>query len=339
MHPVKSALFQLEIGSPQSYGGLTIVPLKSVITGSIDYLLLGEAIGAGLVSVHETSHGGSVPALVVENRADRPVLIVDGEELVGAKQNRVANLTLLVAADKRTVIPVSCVEAGRWSYSSDEFNLSERVHFARGRRDKLASVQYSMGATGDRRSDQGAVWDSIALKAESMDAPSPTGAMGTIFEKHADSLEEFVERFQAASAQTGAVFFLAGDVCGLDLFDKPRTFASLFPKLVRSYAIDALECQSNDVADAKEHKSQCDKRAGDFLALLREGALQEQSAVGLGRDFRIEAPKVVAGGLVVDADMIHLAAFAAPDESLGTGHDAGGPAPHRQRLRSAMRRY
>ena len=85
-----------------------------------------------------------MPELTVENRADLPVLIVDGEELVGAKQNRVANLTMLLPAEKTTIIPVSCVEAGRWSYSRRDFGVTDRVQNARGRAEKLADVRESI---------------------------------------------------------------------------------------------------------------------------------------------------------------------------------------------------
>ena len=332
MHPVKSALSQLEPGSPQSYKGLSIFPLKSSTGGSINYLLLSEALEAGLVSVRESSHGGSVPDLEVENRADRPVLIVDGEELLGAKQNRVANLPLLVPAAKRTTIPVSCVEAGRWSYRSDEFALSERVHFARGRREKLASVQASMRSTGSRYSDQGAVWASIDDKAESMQARSPTGAMGSIFEKHARTLDEFVNRLQAVPGQVGGVFCVAGTICGMDVFDKATTFAALLPKLVRSYGIDALEHGSGtDAAPSRNAVSR-------FLGSLCEGRLDEHDAVGLGHDVRVEAAGIVAGGLMVDSELIHLAAFAEADSR----HPSMAPprrfATVRQRRRSARQR-
>ena len=53
------------------------------------------------------------------NRGPKPTLIIDGEELVGAKQNRVVNLTILVAAESELIIPVSCVEAGRWRAKSE----------------------------------------------------------------------------------------------------------------------------------------------------------------------------------------------------------------------------
>ena len=62
------------------------------------YLTLDEALAAGHASVTEVSEAGSVPELLVKNLAPSPVLILDGEELVGAKQNRIVNLTILVAA-------------------------------------------------------------------------------------------------------------------------------------------------------------------------------------------------------------------------------------------------
>ncbi len=55
-----------------------------------------------------------MPELRFVNHCERPVLLLDGEELVGAKQNRILNLTVLVPAHQTIVIPVSCVEAGRW---------------------------------------------------------------------------------------------------------------------------------------------------------------------------------------------------------------------------------
>ena len=76
------------------------------------YLLLGTAIEAGQAVVEEVNESGSVPNLVVTNKADRPLLISEGEILVGAKQNRVVNVTVLVAAGVKFLMPVSCVEAG-----------------------------------------------------------------------------------------------------------------------------------------------------------------------------------------------------------------------------------
>jgi len=61
------------------------------------YLMLDEALAAGLASVTEVSVDGSVPELRLQNLAPSPVLILNGEELLGAKQNRVVNLTIHMA--------------------------------------------------------------------------------------------------------------------------------------------------------------------------------------------------------------------------------------------------
>lgn len=53
--------------------------------------------------------------LAFRNRGLDPAFLLDGEELVGAKQNRILNLSILVPGQTSLEIPVSCVEQSRWS--------------------------------------------------------------------------------------------------------------------------------------------------------------------------------------------------------------------------------
>jgi hypothetical protein len=106
--------------------------------GVAGYRTLDDALSRGEVEITEISEQGSVPELQLVNRGSRPVLIVDGEELVGAKQNRVVNLTILVAAQPELTIPVSCVEAGRWRAKSRAFSSAPGTHFATGRAKRMA---------------------------------------------------------------------------------------------------------------------------------------------------------------------------------------------------------
>ena len=99
-------------GDPQVYRNIVIFPMTGTIEGDLDYLTLGEALESRLLTVTEVTAGGSVPELKVTNSADKPVLLLDGEELAGAKQNRVLNTTVLVPAKQSVVIPVSCTEQG-----------------------------------------------------------------------------------------------------------------------------------------------------------------------------------------------------------------------------------
>ena len=86
-----------------------------------------QALAQKTLTITEVSQGGSVPQLLAVNSGDLPILIVDGEELAGAKQNRILNASVLLAPKSETVIPVSCTEQGRWAYASREFDESEVV--------------------------------------------------------------------------------------------------------------------------------------------------------------------------------------------------------------------
>lgn len=327
---VDAAISSLSIGEPTHFAGLTVFPLTSDLPSSVRYILLEDGLSDGRVSVREVDEGGSVPNLAVENRSDSNVLIVDGEELVGAKQNRIANLTLLVAAKRTTTIPVSCVEAGRWRYSRHDFGVSERVQNRDGRAERLRSVHASMRTAGHRRSDQGAVWDAIRAKADRMDVDSPTEAMSAIYEKHGAELNDYVGAVSPLSGQIGAVFVVGNRRFGLDVFDKPDTFAAFLPKLLRSYGIDAMERRADHRAPAGTREARA------FLARLREGAFDVHSSVALGHDVGVVAAGGIAGALVHQETTLHLTAFSEPTDRVG--HRRAAYPSYRRRLESLRRR-
>jgi hypothetical protein len=322
---------ELELGGQARFRNLTMFSLEGPVDGSLDYQTLAEALELGTARVSEISDGGSVPELLFENSGELPVLILDGEELVGAKQNRTVNLTVLAPPRRTIKIPVSCVEAGRWRHQSAHLVMSDRHHFARGRAVRAESVSRSLRLDGSRRSDQGRVWADISAKAARMRAASPTEAMAEIFDRHRQTVDGFVEVFTAGERQTGALFAIGSEVVGLDLFDRPTTLASVLPKLVRSYAIDAVDSSDGNGEPATPGDAEA------FLAALAEAEVDCFEAVGLGQDLRLASPGLVGGGLAVDDHLVHLAAFTIERETVGAGADSRGMASMRFR-RSAFRR-
>src|SRR5262245_38299954 len=103
---------KLRVGDPVRHQGLSAFPLISEPSDGVGYRLASEALADQSALVEEVTESGSVPNLLVENKGDLRVLFLDGEELIGAKQNRVLNTSVLVAAHTRIKIPVSCVEQG-----------------------------------------------------------------------------------------------------------------------------------------------------------------------------------------------------------------------------------
>jgi hypothetical protein len=313
MHPVAQTIHAIRVGQPITHDKLTIWPLLGEDTAGPAYFTLDEALAQGWIRLTEVSDQGSVPEIRVVNEASRPVFLLDGEELVGAKQNRVVNLSMLVPASKATVIPVSCVEAGRWARRTDAFDTSPHVHFAAGRASRLHQVSLSMQALGERRSDQAAVWAEIADKASRLKARSPTAAMGSLFETHHAALAAYVRACPPCEKQRGAVFAVAGGVIGIDLFDRAWTLCSLLPKLVRSYALDAIDRSMSEgwpngpVGD----RPAAPEAVAPFLEAVAETTAMAVPALGEGRDVRLSGRQVTGAALVSDDRVVHLTAFGA----------------------------
>ena len=171
-----------------------------------DYLTLDEALARKMAEITEVSAGGSVPDLLFRNKGDQAVFLLDGEELVGAKQNRILNITILAPAHKDTVIPVSCVEAGRWHHTRDGFSSAPRTQFSESRAKRAAHVSADIMQTGGRRSDQSEVWEDISVKMQNLGSRSATSAVETAFVDNESRLGGFVDNLEVADKQLGAGF-------------------------------------------------------------------------------------------------------------------------------------
>lgn len=84
----------LFLGEMQMFQNMAVVPLFASGNGQPEYVMLKDALAKKLITVVEIDQGGSVPELKVINHSDEFVLFLDGEELMGAKQNRVLNTSI-----------------------------------------------------------------------------------------------------------------------------------------------------------------------------------------------------------------------------------------------------
>jgi hypothetical protein len=300
---IQDTIQAAQVGEETTFKNLSIFPLIGSEIVEQNYQILDEALAAGTSKVTEVSDSGSVPELQFLNEGDTPVLLLDGEELVGAKQNRVLNLSILAPAHEAITIPVSCVERGRWSYSSRKFRTVDRVHYSRGRSAKAASVSSFMASEGSRRSDQSEVWQNISEKSARLNVSSQTDSMSDVYEDRKRAVEEFVRGSTNTKNQIGAIFGIDGVVAGIDFFDASETFSKLMPKLVRSYALDAVETpvQGKSVMPISE--------VCRFMEILMTSKTNQFSSLGLGEDVRLDSQMISGGALINDGRVIHLGAF------------------------------
>lgn len=159
-----------------------------------------------------------------------------------------------------------------------------------------------MLASGSRPADQGDVWQDIDAKSCRLMAESPTSAAAAMYEGSGSKLDEFMEQFEAAPRQAGALFTINGIVAGIDVFDCQATWRKSMRKLIQSYGLDAVDRAEEPASDAKPQPKR-------FLSTLKKAAREGFPAIGLGEDVRINGDTIVGGGLVVDGKVIHLVAF------------------------------
>ena len=307
-------LGQVRVGEPQVFKNLAVFPLERSDRGDDVYMTLDEALKAGSFSVREVSESGAVPELVAVNQGSRPVLLVDGEELVGAKQNRIINITILVPAKREVLIPVSCVEQGRWGYRSRHFESADHIYNARSRGMKSAQVSESMHSGRGAASDQLSVWDEVAAQSgRMMNSDSPTAAMSDVYESHRTTLDEYVTAFSSSSGQVGAVFAIDGKMVGMDAFSCQRPYAAMLPKIIRSYALDAIDIDSEatgpEAAATRALPPQADV-AREFIDELCRAEAEVYPAVGAGKDLRLHNKNLSGGVLLAEGRLVHVCAFA-----------------------------
>jgi hypothetical protein len=298
------ALHSMAVGEPVSHGLLHVFPLRGGIPEEDNLLLLEDGLWAGTLRVEERHEAGCPPGLRVVNEGDLRVLILEGDELIGAGQHRVANSSVLVAAGSELTLPVSCVERGRWSYRSRAFSpATGRPHLTL-RRLTTRSVHYSLRSGGDWRSDQSTAWRDLDHVARRYRTVLPARALRAWRSRHPERLDAFEKLARELPEGTSGVVVAIGErLALLEILAGPHTFARVFRKLLSGYAFESIGLDrpygTPEVEDVR-----C------FIQAAAETAHREHDAAGAGRDVRFEGDAISGYALVGERGVLHAAAFA-----------------------------
>lgn len=204
--------------------------------------------------------GASVNELALVNRSGKKLLLLAGEVIVGGKQDRIVQ-------EDRVIPPVSvpvalsvfCVEHGRWTPRSASYNgggagsartaagtVGPVVANAPEKFDSLGAVAHpKLRAASQDRKEQSAVWDEVSKNNAKLGTKTSTDTYQEVYsnKKVAGQLDDYVRTLEREVLQPGVVGVVVarnGEPVWADVFASQRLFASYWPKLLKSYAVDAI---------------------------------------------------------------------------------------------------
>ncbi len=152
--------------------------------------------------------------------------------------------------------------------------------------------------SGSRVSDQGSVWEDIDALSSKLGFSSPTSAMQDVYQSRRTTIEEYLTGVTVAGGQVGAIFAINGAPAGLELFDSPVTLRTYMPKILRSYALDALA--NHTTAPVKTSDAEVER----LLQSILELDAKSFPAIGLGDGLRIDSPSITRGALAHEGRVI-----------------------------------
>ena len=307
---------EYQVLDPIRQGSLEVFPVVAAMSyDTSEFLTLDEGLKAGDVVVTEygkvqglvrkhppsgvwdgtvrPSGGAQVNTLVLVNNSKRPLILLAGEIVTGGKQDRVIAKDRIVPPESDPIdLGVFCVEPGRWVASSEKFG---------GMSLAMAAPSVRGSAMADK--DQSKVWAKVKESQEQvvsgMPLPAPaarevqeTSSYARVMQqpevaKHVDSVAEPVQRnYESVIKQlkdknaVGVVAAVNGEIVWADIFASTSLLQKYWPKLVRSYASEAVVTKAKGAqVTAKQAQEFLNDMQGRHETTEREPGLYSHTEV------------------------------------------------------------
>lgn len=299
---------------------LRVVPILGPSHTEPAYQLL-DGSTLSRVRITEISAAGSVPELLVQNDLDERVFLMDGQELRGAKQNRILNTDVLVPVHSKLKIPVSCVEQGRWRQTSGSF-VPGKAASHRTRSGKTQRVYASLQRNEGYDADQSEVWNEVSHSLASASVVSQTMALSDAYAQRQQSMDDFRAALTLPPDAVGLAVFDRDRLLGADVFDRHSTLAYFWSSLLDSYALEGLTQDADPVGNSPGPQADV-QQVLSMLMHAAEGNWESFAAPGEGKDWRMQSDRLSAAALVFNEEVVmHLQLFARSGDQGAAGQSA-----------------
>jgi hypothetical protein len=294
-YPATRLLSQVSVKSPSGHENLTLFPLLGKTSTYSTYTLLDEAIRSGQVRVQEKD-GGQVNTVRIRNTGKTYVFGMAGEIVSGAKQDRMLQDDVLLPPGSGWLdVPVFCTEHGRWAGATMSFGT--KGYMASGK------VRGKASQTGSQEE----VWAEVDAAHAQLNVATPSRAFAKVYEDkdaqeqarpYIDKLDGLPNLFPGA---IGVVVAVGNRIVCVDLFGSSALFRKMWPKLLRSYVIDAMQSQAHGRLTAKQVRR--------FIRAAACARVTSQPTVGVGTLQRLSAANASGSALVFRSSVVHLDLF------------------------------
>jgi ARG/rhodanese/phosphatase superfamily protein len=291
----------LELGPATQAGPLEIVPVLWSGANGVPSLLAHRALADGGLEIVE-KNGGVVQELLALSKSPVPILILEGETLLGAKQNRMVAHTVVVGPGTRVVIPVGCMERGRWHMRSAKFSSgvgSSAWYMKRDAKQDVMEARFDGMAPSLKQSR---LWSQVEDELQRESVISPSSDYHTVMEARSSDAAACVQGIRALPGQVGVMAVRDGALVGLELVGHPETWGQMSDRVLTSLLPAAYD----------ESPSRGRRGGRDWMSAVRDAAerLKARPAVGLGRDVEIEDGGLIGSGVWMGDRFAHLSVYA-----------------------------
>ena len=294
---------KLNIGEPTTAGELKVFPLYPLHPGSLDVVLLADAVAHNEATIAEDAHaeGPWYRTVVIDNRGKVAALVRDGDLLLGGMQDRTAERSCVISSQTRVTVPALCVEQRRSHYAGREDFAVSRTSAD----PELRSTRISASMHGQPL--QEVTWSGVATRRKSAGIADSSGSLRDVEEGETARLKDIEARLPPVHLACGVAIAWTGRggamALHVELFGDARACAGAWPGLVRA----AAQCTRPKARAPRMSRTELRK------ALSEAGTATFESApgVGAGQLQRAEFGTGVATVLSLEGHLVHASLFAA----------------------------
>jgi hypothetical protein len=243
--PTSPPTSKYRLSGPYTHKNLTVFLIHGKDQTTKTFLTLQEALAQKKVRVYETK---DVNELAIRNLSNQDIYVQSGDIVRGGDQDRMISMDFIVPPHSgRMPIAAFCVESGRWNKRGNEasavFSSSDNA---------VATKELKLAAKSDNSQD--AVWQNVSLAQEKLsrnvggNVSSPVSSSSfelaiensKVKETSAAYINSLAGILRNKPDVIGYVFAINGKVNSADVYASRALFMKLWPKLIKSSAVEAI---------------------------------------------------------------------------------------------------